>query len=153
MWTLGAGLRTTVFRWYIALFGYPELAAHRRFRQVQGALGRAGGQVVLDLGSGAGLYSMADAICRPDSHHVLADLSFRHVHRANVTGQVLGLPIAGLVCSAEAVPLAAETVDVVLVIEVLQFITDEVAVVAEIGRVLRPGGVWICEQERVTDED
>jgi hypothetical protein len=37
-------------------------------------------------------------------------------------------------------------------IEVLQFIDDDVRVVREIGRVLRPGGVWVCEQEQMPDD-
>jgi SAM-dependent methyltransferase len=147
LWTLGAGPRILLFRWYVKLFGFPELAAHRRFRQVQEALRRTGGVVVLDLGAGAGLYSIADAIRRPGGLHFLADLSFRHIRRANVTGRALNLPMFGLVCSGEAMPLAARTVDAVLLIEVLQFVRNDVAVIAEIGRVLRPGGVWVCEQE------
>jgi SAM-dependent methyltransferase len=151
LWTLGAGPRVPFFRWYVRLFGFPELAAHRRFRQIQEQLGRAG-SVVLDLGAGAGLYSLADAIRRPESSHVLVDVSRRHMHRATVTGRSLGLDTGGVVSSAEAVPLAAASVDAVLLIEVLQFIDDDVRVVREIGRVLRPGGVWVCEQEQMPDD-
>ncbi len=147
LWALGGGPRILFFRWYVRLFGFPELAAHRRFRQVLAALRRTEPAAVLDLGAGAGLYSIADAIRRPGSLHFLADLSFRHIRRANVTGRTLKLPVCGLVCSAEAIPLAAQTVDAVLVIEVLQFIGNDVGVVGEIGRVLRAGGVWVCEQE------
>ena len=147
-----ASARIALFRWYLRLFGYPELAAHRRFRPIQEQLGRVGGSVVLDLGAGNGLYSIADAIRRPGSTHVLADLSARHMHRATATGHSLGLPVRSLVCSGEAVPLGTGTVDTVLVIEVLQFVDDDVGVIDEIGRVLRPGGFWVCEQECAPDE-
>jgi SAM-dependent methyltransferase len=152
LWTLGPGPRVPFFRWFVRLFGFPELAAHRRFRQVEEQLGRAGGRVVLDLGAGAGLYSLADAIRRPDTTHVLADVSRRHMQRATVTSRSVGLGASGVVSSAEAVPFAADSVDTVLMIEVLQFIDDDVGVVGEIGRVLRPGGVWVCEQEQMPDD-
>ena len=47
--------------------------------------------------------------------------------------------------TAEALPLAAEAVDVVTMISVLQFTYDPYTVLAEAGRVLRPGGVLVLE--------
>jgi SAM-dependent methyltransferase len=147
-WSGSSGVRLLLSRWYARLFGFPELAAHRRFRPVQGMLRRHGGEKVLDLGAGNGLYSIADAVNRPRSAHVLADVSVRHMRRATATGRALALPIWGIACSAEALPLAAESVDTVLLIEVLQFIEDDRTAVGEAARVLRPGGVLLCEQER-----
>ena len=151
-WTGSSRARVALFRWYVRLFGYPELAAQRRFRPVQEMLGRCGGRVVLDLGAGNGLYSIADAIRRPGSLHFLADISARHMHRAEATGRALGLPVGAVVCSAEALPLRSASVDAVLLIEVLQFVDDDVRVVEEVGRVLRSGGLWLCEQECASDE-
>jgi SAM-dependent methyltransferase len=147
LWSGAAGLRLHLSRWYARLFGYPELAAQRRFGPVRDTLLRHGGGTVLDLGAGNGLYSVADAINRPGSLHVLADVSLRHMHRAEATGRSLELPIWGVACSAQALPLATECLDTVLLIEVLQFIDDDRAAIEEISRVLRPGGVWVCEQE------
>ncbi|HEX5501411.1 MAG TPA: methyltransferase domain-containing protein [Thermomicrobiales bacterium] len=47
--------------------------------------------------------------------------------------------------AAEALPFAAATVDVVTMISVLQFTYDPYGVLAEAGRVLRPGGVLVLE--------
>jgi SAM-dependent methyltransferase len=146
-WSESSGLRLLLSRWYARLFGFPELAAHRRFRPVQDLLRRHAGERVLDLGPGNGLYSIADAIDRPASAHLLADVSVRHMRRANATGRALGLPVWGIACSAEALPFPSESFDTVLLIEVLQFLDDDEAAVKELARVLRTGGVWVCEQE------
>jgi ubiquinone/menaquinone biosynthesis C-methylase UbiE len=146
-WSDAAGIKFFLAGWYARLFGYPELAAHRRFGKVRDALRRDGGRVVLDLGAGNGLYSVADAIARPGTLHIVADISFRHLRRARDTGAALTVPLWGVACSAESLPLATASVDSVLLIEVLQFLDDDDATIAEVARVLRPGGTWICEQE------
>jgi SAM-dependent methyltransferase len=146
-WSDTKGVKFTLSRWYARLFGYPELAAHRRFRKVCDGLRHDGGRTVLDLGAGNGLYSIADAVARPGSAHVVADVSRRHLRRACVTGGALALPLWGVACSAEALPFAAASVDTVLLIEVLQFLDHDDATIAEVARVLRPGGTWLCEQE------
>ncbi len=147
LWSETAGIKLSLSRWYARAFGFPELAAHRRFGAVREMLRRHGGEAVLDLGAGNGLYSVADAINRPGSIHVLADVSLRHMRRATATGRSLELPIWGIACSAPALPLATGSLDTVLLIEVLQFIDEDRAAIGEIARVLRPGGVWVCEQE------
>jgi ubiquinone/menaquinone biosynthesis C-methylase UbiE len=147
-WSGSSGLRLFVSRWYARFFGFPELAAHRRFGPVRNMLSKYGGKEVLDLGAGNGLYSVGDAISRPGTVHLLADVSFRHMRRANATASALVLPLWGIACSAEALPLTDESVDTVLLIEVLQFVDDDRAAVHEVARVLRPGGVLLCEQDR-----
>lgn len=146
-WSGAAGFMLTLSRWYARVFGYPELAAHRRFRYVRAALDREGGRTVLDLGAGNGLYSIADAMARPGTVHVVADVSRRHVRRACDTGLALGAPVSGMVCRAEALPLATASVETVLLIEVLQFVEGDLAAFAEVARVLRRGGAWLCEQD------
>ncbi len=146
-WSEASGLKLLVSRWYARLFGFPELAAHQRFGPIRRALHQHGGGRVLDLGAGNGLYSIADSIRRPGSIHFLADISRRHMHRATVTGGALDLSIWGVVCSAEAIPLASESIDSVLLIEVLQFVDDDAVAIREIARALRPGGMWLCEQD------
>jgi SAM-dependent methyltransferase len=102
---------------------------------------------MLDLGAGSGLYSIADAIDRERSIHLLADLSFRHVQRGTKTGTALGLRVCGVTCSAEALPFASDSLDSVLLIEVLQFLDHDALAVREIARVIRPGGMLLCEQD------
>jgi SAM-dependent methyltransferase len=147
-WSRVSGLWLHLSRWYARVLGFPELAAHRRFPVVRDMLHRHAGERVLDLGAGNGLYSIADAVLRPASSHILADLSVRHMHRATATGRALGLPLWGIACSAQALPFASASFDTILLIEVLQFVDDDQAAVKEVGRVLRRGGYWLCEQDR-----
>jgi SAM-dependent methyltransferase len=146
-WSGASGVRLLVSRWYARVFGFPELAAHQRFGPIQGMLRRYGGQRVLDLGAGNGLYSLADGVARPGATHILADVSHRHMRRATTTGAALGLQVQCITGSADSLPLPAASVDTVLVIEVLQFLDDDEGAIREIARVLRPGGVWLCEQD------
>lgn len=147
LWAGGGGCRARVARHYARAFGLPELAAHHRFRVTLETLERCGGSVVLDLGAGSGLYSLAAAARHPATTHFVGDVSRRHMHRAGATGRALGLRVRALGCSVEALPLASDSVDTVLLVEVLQFVDRDREAVREIGRVLRPGGVWLCEQE------
>src|SRR5205823_3014123 len=57
------------------------------------------------------------------------------------------LAVRPLAARAEALALPGECTDLVLTIEVLQFVEDDRRAVAEIARVLRRGGLWWCEQE------
>lgn len=147
LWSGATGIGLRLSRWYARLFGFPELAAHRRYGPLQDMLRAYGGNRVLDLGAGNGLYSVGDALNRPGTTHFLADVSIRHMTRVVATGRALKLPIRGMACSAPALPLADESLDTVLLVEVLQFIDDDEAAVQEVARVLRPGGLWLCEQE------
>jgi SAM-dependent methyltransferase len=147
LWSGANGIGLHLSQWYARAFGFPELAAHRRFGTLRDLLRRNGGGRVLDLGAGNGLYSVGDAIDRPGTTHVLADVSLRHMSRATATGHALGLPMWGIACSAAALPLATASLDSVLLVEVLQFIDDDEAAIQEVARVLRPGGAWLCEQE------
>jgi 2-polyprenyl-6-hydroxyphenyl methylase/3-demethylubiquinone-9 3-methyltransferase len=95
------------------------------------------GAVLVDLGCGGGLMGP-----------YVAPLGYRHV------GVDIGLPGLGLarehavmpVCgSALAVPLADGCADVVLACEILEHVEDDVAVLAECARLLRPGGLLLLD--------
>jgi SAM-dependent methyltransferase len=117
------------------------------------------GEVVLDLGSGGGI----DVI-----------LSARRVgpsgaaYGLDMTDEMLALAQANLAESGvanvhllkgviEQIPLPAGSVDVVISNCVINLSTDKAAVLAEIGRVLRPGGrVGVSDvvaEDRLTPED
>ena len=119
-------------------------AVHRR-RLARAALGARPGERVVDAGCGPGFYcdELADEV-GPDGSVVGVDSSApmlalaerRCADRANVDlreGDVLALPVEDA------------SVDAVICVQVLEYVADATAALAEIRRCLRPGGrvlVW-----------
>lgn len=97
----------------------------------------APGAVLVDLACGGGL--MAPYVARLGYRHVGVDL-----------GEV-GLRVAAghglhpVRASVLAVPLADGCADVVLAGEILEHVEDDVAVLAECARLLRPGGTLVID--------
>jgi SAM-dependent methyltransferase len=63
--------------------------------------------------------------------------------RSYVAADLLRTPLVSIVARAECLPLATGQFDVVICTQVLQYIPQPSAVVAEIYRVLKPGGVLL----------
>jgi ubiquinone/menaquinone biosynthesis C-methylase UbiE len=100
------------------------------------------GETVLDLGSGGGIDVLLSARRVGPTGHV---------HGLDMTEEMLALALANakkagatnvefLKATIESVPLAADTVDVVISNCVINLSVDKPAVFAEMFRVLRPGG-------------
>ncbi len=102
-------------------------------------LNLAPGGIALDVGCGPGSVtaSLAHAV-GPDGLALGVDISEPMLARAvrAETGPQIGF----LRADAQRLPLRAETVDAVVSIAVLQLIPDPAAALAEMARVLRPGG-------------
>jgi SAM-dependent methyltransferase len=100
------------------------------------------GEVVLDLGSGGGIDVILSAkrvgptgtAYGVDMTDEMLALAQRNAREAGVTN------VHFLKGEIERIPLPAETVDVVISNCVINLSTDKAAVLAELGRVLRPGG-------------
>jgi SAM-dependent methyltransferase len=100
------------------------------------------GETVLDLGSGGGIDVLLSArrvgtsgtVYGLDMTDEMLALAQRNARAAGVTNVHF---LKGLI---EAIPLPAESVDVVISNCVVNLSTDKPAVLAEIARVLRPGG-------------
>ena len=96
--------------------------------------------IVLDLGCGAGDVA---AILAPRARMTIAtDLSFVNVKatRENLDGVPIRLAQAG----AERLPFADHSIDVVVLADVVEHVPDAPAALAEIRRVLQPGGHLVC---------
>ena len=100
------------------------------------------GETVLDLGSGGGIDVLLSArrvgpkgtVYGLDMTDDMLDLARRNAQKARATNVHF---LKGLI---EAIPLPAESVDVVISNCVVNLSTDKHSVYAEIQRVLRPGG-------------
>jgi arsenite methyltransferase len=100
------------------------------------------GSVVLDLGCGAGTdLLIAAQMTGADGRVIGIDMTSSMLERARAGAEATGLANVelhhGLI---EDLPLADESVDVVISNGVIDLVPDKDAVFAEIDRVLRPGG-------------
>jgi 2-polyprenyl-6-hydroxyphenyl methylase/3-demethylubiquinone-9 3-methyltransferase len=93
--------------------------------------------VLVDLACGGGL--MAPHVEALGYRHVGVDLNLAALRAAREHG------IAALRASVLAVPLADGCADVVLAGEILEHIEDDVGVLAECARLLRPGGILVLD--------
>jgi ubiquinone/menaquinone biosynthesis C-methylase UbiE len=113
------------------------------------------GQSVLDVASGTGVVARAAAsIVGPTGRVVASDISPRMLQQVRVDLDRDGAPIDTLECAATDIPLADESVDVVLCQQGFPFMPDRAAVAREVHRVLRPGGafgvaVWAVGEQLV----
>ena len=107
------------------------------------ALGRLeDGERVVDLGCGAGTDSLVAAQMVGQNGHVTSiDMTPEMLEKARAATAELGLTnVDFLEGEIERLPLANESVDVVISNGVIDLVPDKDAVFAEIFRILRPGG-------------
>jgi len=109
---------------------FNELSRHKWI--ASRALTVAPGSSVLDVGAGTGRYRSLFAHCE---------------YKAQDLAEYDGSPTEewpytqlDYVCDATAIPVDSGSFDVVLCTEVLEHVPEPIAVINEIGRVLRPGG-------------
>jgi 2-polyprenyl-6-hydroxyphenyl methylase/3-demethylubiquinone-9 3-methyltransferase len=95
------------------------------------------GAVLVDLGCGGGL--MGPHVAPLGYRHVGVDIGLRGLDLARRHGVT---PVCG---SALQVPLADGCADVVLACEILEHVEDDLAVLAECARLLRPGGLLLLD--------
>jgi 2-polyprenyl-6-hydroxyphenyl methylase / 3-demethylubiquinone-9 3-methyltransferase len=95
------------------------------------------GALLVDLACGGGL--MAPHVGRLGYRHVGVDLNLRALQLAREHG------VTPVRASVLAVPLADGCADVVLAGEILEHLEDDVGVLAECARLLRPGGILVLD--------
>lgn len=98
------------------------------------------GAVLVDLGCGGGLLAPLLAAAHPGGyHHVGVDLVASAAHTARRAG------VSAVQADVTALPLRDAVADVVVAGEVCEHVVDLPRLVAEIARVLRPGGVVVAD--------
>src|ERR1051325_6991843 len=101
--------------------------------------GTLAGLLVLDLGCGMGGLSTALALEGADVRSV--DFNRHYCHITRLRGMRYGLELAPINAAGEALPFPEAHFDVVMCVDVLEHVRDPEALVAEISRCLKPGGV------------
>jgi ubiquinone/menaquinone biosynthesis C-methylase UbiE len=123
---------------YDRLRAASEEAGMREERR--GLLARASGEV-LEIGAGTGLNL---PLYPPAVTRVVATEPNRHMERRlRRKAREAPVPVELLSAPAEALPLAAASVDTVVGTLVLCTVDDPALVLAEVARVLRPGGRYL----------
>lgn len=98
---------------------------------------------VLDLGCAGGF--MAEGLARRGAKVTGIDPAGQAIAAAIAHANAGGLKISYDVGSGEALPYATATFDAVVCVDVLEHVADLRRVLAEVSRVLRPGGMFLFD--------
>ena len=101
------------------------------------------GMDVLDLGCAGGF--MAEALTQKGAQVTGIDPASHAIDAARVHARDTGLPIRYDVGVGEALPYHDAAFDAVVCVDVLEHVADLTKVLAEVARVLRPGGVFLYD--------
>jgi demethylmenaquinone methyltransferase/2-methoxy-6-polyprenyl-1,4-benzoquinol methylase len=118
-----------------ALLSFGEDPRWRRFLVAR--LGQR--ELVLDVATGTGLVAREHLRVAPARHVIALDPSAPMVREG--VRRSAGLPIAFVLGRAEELPFADGTFDALTVTYLLRYVDDPGATLAELARVVRPGGV------------
>lgn len=111
------------------------------------------GETVLDIGSGAGIDTIIAAkLVGPDGRALGLDMLDEMIDRARAHAQEAGVDAEFIQGEMEAIPLPDATIDVVISNGVINLSPRKSRVLAEIFRVLKPGG-RMCIVDLTVDED
>jgi SAM-dependent methyltransferase len=112
----------------------------RRLREL---LQLEAGQTALDVGCGAGLEACRIAQDNPDVSVIGLDRESM-IDLASDRAESLGLAVRWVIGRAEEIPLPSGTVDACYTERVLKYVPDPATAIAEMVRVLKPGGRIAC---------
>jgi 2-polyprenyl-6-hydroxyphenyl methylase/3-demethylubiquinone-9 3-methyltransferase len=126
-------------RWLRVLQGLTPV----RLRMFAPVVGGWADRKVLDLGCGGGFLS--EELAKAGARVTGVDPSAPAVEAARLHARAQDLTIAYEVGAGEAIPAEDQSFDVVVCVDVLEHVTDLRAVIREISRVLRPGGLFLFD--------
>jgi SAM-dependent methyltransferase len=122
------------------LDGVNALPEFRRYRdQLRTSLALRPGHTLLDVGCGVGAATRWLARQHPEVHVVGLDRAAMVTEAAQRGGR-LGVQVRWLTGDAEAIPLRDASMDACMTDRVLKYLPDPARGIAEMVRVLRPGG-------------
>ena len=137
---------------YFKLFGFPDIASHVRFPIIINLCDPKRSDLILDVGCGLGVYSNTIAM-KTGAKCIGIDLNVENLRKANLISNALKLNSKFHFMNATKIQFPSESFDKVLCIEVLEHIKDDNQVLAEIARVLKPGGTLVLSTPIKTMSD
>jgi SAM-dependent methyltransferase len=133
-------------RLYIRLFGQIDLPTRMRARLIRKVLQALSWKTLLDFGCGTGSYSFYFSRS-PEARVCGIDIRNNQISDCMAIARKLKRKSLDFVCSSsifETDHFQPNSIDVVLAVEVLQYLPDVQAGFREIQRVLKPGGYLIA---------
>ncbi len=101
------------------------------------------GKHVLDLGCGGGF--MSEALAQRGAKVIGVDPSEPAIIIARKHAEATGLAIDYRIGAGESLPVTESSADIVLCVDVLEHVRDLDAVLDEVKRVLKPGGLFLFD--------
>ena len=114
-----------------------------RLREFDPVVGDWRGQRVLDLGCAGGF--MAEALAARGALVTGLDPAAEAVAAAAARSRATGSTVAYLVGTGEHSPFTDASFDIVVCVDVLEHVQDLAAVIGQVRRVLRPGGLFLFD--------
>jgi 2-polyprenyl-3-methyl-5-hydroxy-6-metoxy-1,4-benzoquinol methylase len=109
-------------------------------RFILGRMGSLAGKRLLDIGAGLGESSVYFAL--QGARVTTVDISPRMVETALRLGRRYGVPLEGIVSSAENLNVPTNTYDIVYVANTIHHVQDRAALFKQMSRALKPGGMF-----------
>ena len=134
-WALSADLGSIDVR---AVFEAPAAMENRFILKLLGPLS---GRKIVDVGSGLGESSAYFAL--QGAQVTCTDLSPGMVATAKRLAEQNGVSIEGVVCPAERLQLPSSAFDIAYVANTIHHVSDKAALLEEVRRVLKPGGIFV----------
>jgi 2-polyprenyl-3-methyl-5-hydroxy-6-metoxy-1,4-benzoquinol methylase len=97
------------------------------------------GRLVLDLGCGMG--GLSTALALEGATVLPVDFNRHYCHITRLRGMRYGLDLSPINAAGEALPFPDAHFDIVMCVDVLEHVRDPEALLAEISRCLKPGGL------------
>ncbi len=112
------------------------------------------GHHVLDFGCGSGSYTKIAAKCVGANGRVYAlDIHPLAAKKIQKIASQLGLTNIETICSGCATGLPDETIDVVLLYDIFHMLNEPEAVLAELHRVMKSGGLLSCSDHHMKEQN
>jgi SAM-dependent methyltransferase len=125
---------------------FPDV--HRRW---VGAMAKAGCTNVLDVSTGTCNSLLRHGWASIDARRYGVDLSITMLLQGAANAARAGVPIQLYVADAQSLPFPDDCMDLVLNYGALNGYQDQAKALAEMARVLKPGGILVCLDEQLYD--